>query len=276
VEVIFGGISSLLYGVADFLGGEGAKKVSASSIVLWAGVLSFPVLLVAALVVGGEATARDYLLGGVAGAAGGLGLIILFAGLSRGQAAAVAPVAAAVGAVVPVVAALIEGESPSALSWVGVALAVPAIMLCAWVVEAGDLAGGGLSYGLASGLGFGAFSVIIRLTSESSNLLPLIASRAATIIVPLTLAGFGIWKVNRFSSTPRPLVAGNAILDVSGNVALLFALRSGSLASGAVAASFYPAITVLMARLINDEHLGRRQILGLVLALLAMTAIALG
>jgi drug/metabolite transporter (DMT)-like permease len=85
-----------------------------------------------------------------------------------------------------------------------------------------------------------------------------------------------MWKVSRFIETPRALISANAILDVSGNVALLFALRSGSLASGAVAASFYPAITVVMARVINDEHLRRRQIVGLVLALLALTAIALG
>jgi drug/metabolite transporter (DMT)-like permease len=178
--------------------------------------------------------------------------------------------------VVPVIAALVEGESPSALAWLGVALAVPAIMLCAWVVETGEVAGGGLLHGLAAGLGFGGFSVIIRLTSESSNLLPLIASRAATILVPLVLAGFGMWKVARFSETPRALVSINALLDVSGNVALLFALRAGSLASGAVAASFYPAVTVIMARVVNEEHLSQRQVLGLALALLAMTAIALG
>ena len=276
MEVLFGGISSLLYGVADFLGGEGAKRVSAASVVLWAGTLSFPVLLVVALVVGGEAIGRDYILGALAGIMGGLGLIILFAGLSRGHAAAVAPVAAAVGAVVPVVAALIEGETPSTLSWLGVVLAVPAIMLCAWVVDTGDVAGGGLLYGLAAGLGFGGFSVLIRLTSESSNLLPLIASRAATVMVPLALAGLGVWQVDRFKRTPRSLIGANALLDVSGNVALLYALRAGSLASGAVAASFYPAITVIMARTINDEHLSRRQILGLLLAVLAMAAIALG
>lgn len=276
MEVVFGGISSLLYGVADFLGGEGAKRVSAASIVLWAGILSFPVLLVTALVIGGDAVPGDYLLGGLAGVMGGIGLIILFAGLSRGQAAAVAPVAAAVGAIVPVVAALIDGESPSTLSWIGVAIAVPAIMLCAWVTDPGDLPGGGLVYGLAAGLGFGGFSVLIRLTSEESNLLPLIASRAATILVPLVLAGLGMWKVSRFSRAPRVLISANAILDVSGNVALLLALRSGSLASGAVAASFYPAVTVIMARIVNDEQLRRRQILGLGLALLAMTAIAFG
>lgn len=276
MEVLFGGISSLLYGVADFLGGEGAKRVSAGSVVLWAGVLSFPLLLLTAVLVGGDAAVSDYIFGLLAGALGGAGLILLFAGLSRGQAAAVAPVAAAVGAVVPVVFSLIEGETPSTMAWIGVAIAVPAIMLCAWVTDPGDVPGGGLGYGLAAGLGFGGFSVLISLTSDESNLLPLIASRGATILVPLALAGAGMWQVSRFSRTPRGLIAANAVLDVSGNVALLFALRFGSLATGAVAASFYPAVTVIMARVVNEEHLRRRQGLGLVLAILAMTAIALG
>jgi drug/metabolite transporter (DMT)-like permease len=175
-----------------------------------------------------------------------------------------------------VIFSLIEGETPSTLAWIGVAAAVPAIMLCAWVPHPGDVPGGGLRYGLAAGLGFGGFSVLISLTSEESNLLPLIASRGATILVPLALAGAGMWQVSRFSRTPRALIATNALLDVSGNVALLFALRSGSLATGAVAASFYPAVTVIMARVVNEEHLRRRQGLGLVLAFLAMTAIALG
>jgi hypothetical protein len=35
-------------------------------------------------------------------------------------------------------------------------------------------------------------------------------------------------------------------------------------------------VTVIMARIVNAEHLRRRQILGLVLVILAMAAIAVG
>jgi drug/metabolite transporter (DMT)-like permease len=276
VEVVLGGISSLLYGVADFLGGEGAKRAPAAAVVFWAGATSFPLILIAALVVGGEAGAGDYLIGAAAGAAGGLGLVFLFAGLGRGQAAAVAPVAAALAAIVPVVVAVIDGERPSTLSWVGVAVAVPAIALCAWVADPGENLTGSLGYGVVAGLGFGGFTAIIRFTSPESNLLPLVTSRASTMLIVLTLAGAGIWKLVRFRSVPRSIVVGNALLDVAGNVTLLLALRAGSLASAAVAASFYPAVTVIMARIINAEHLRRRQILGLVLVILAMAAIAVG
>jgi uncharacterized membrane protein len=275
VEVILGGISSLLYGVADFLGGEGAKRAPAASVVFWAGVLSFPAILTVAAIVGGEAGATDYLLGAAAGTAGAVGLVSLFAGLGRGQAAAVAPTAAALAAILPVVVAVIGGERPSVLAWVGVLVAIPAIVLSAWVADPGESLKGSVGYGLIAGLGFGGFTAIIGFTDPDSNLLPLIASRASTMAAVLILTGFGVWKLVGFGSSPRLLVAGNAVLDVSGNVALLLAVRAGSLALAAVAASFYPAVTVLLARLVNGEHLRVRQITGIVLTVIAMSAIAL-
>jgi drug/metabolite transporter (DMT)-like permease len=275
VEVVLGGISSLLYGFADFLGGEGAKRAPAAAIVLWAGVLSFPLILVVALVVGGDADLSDYLLGALAGMAGSLGLVSLFAGLGRGRAAAVAPTAAAVAAVLPVIVAVMRGERPSLLAWLGVLVAIPAIVLSAWAADPGQSLKGSVGYGLAAGLGFGGFTAVIGLTDPGSNLLPLITSRASTMLAVLLLTAFGIWKLTRFSSSPRRLVAGNAVLDVSGNVALLLAVRAGSLALAAVAASFYPAVTVLLARLVNGEHLRGRQIAGIVLTVIALSAIAL-
>jgi drug/metabolite transporter (DMT)-like permease len=276
VEVIFGGISSLLYGAADFLGGEGARRAPAAAIVFWAGAISFPSILVVAFLVGGEATIADYLLGALAGSSGAVGLVFLFAGLGRGRAASVAPIAAAVAAIVPVIVAVIDGERPSVLAWVGVAVAVPAIALCAWVADTEEGERGGAGYGVVAGLGFGGFTALIRFTGAESNLLPLVTSRAATMLVVLGLSGLGVWRLTRFGSTPGRIVIGNAILDVSGNVALLLAVRAGSLALAAVAASFYPAVTVIIARVVNSELLLRRQVLGLALTLLAMTAIALG
>jgi drug/metabolite transporter (DMT)-like permease len=274
--VFLGGLSSVLYGVGDFLGGEGAKRVPAAAVVLWAGVVSFPLILIAALLVGGEATAADLLLGAAGGSAGAFGLVSLFTGLGRGQAAAVAPAAAAFSGVFPVGVATISGDVLGPLTWVGVVLAVPAILLCSWVADPGDVALGGVWYGLAAGLGFGAYTVLIDLTSEGSGLLPLIPARGATMLAVALVGGLGLWRVVGPRSVPRSIVIGNGLLDVSGNVALLLGLRFGSLAPVAVAASFYPAVTVLMARIVNTEHLRGRQVVGLALTLAALAAVAIG
>lgn len=274
--VLLGGLSSVIYGVADFLGGEGAKRVTAPTVVLWAGVFSFPLIVMLALIVGGEAEPSDFLLGAAGGTAGAFGLVTLFAGLGRGHAAAVAPAAAVFSGLFPVALALVFGDTVSALTWVGVALAIPAIVLCSWVADRGEVALGGVWYGLAAGLGFGTYTVLIDRTNETSNLLPLISSRAASIVVVGLVAMVGVWRVSGWSALPKRIVFSNGLLDVSGNVVLLLALRTGSLAPVAVAASFYPAVTVLMARLVNAEHLRGRQIVGLVLTLVALAAIALG
>lgn len=276
MEILLGGISSLFFGIGDFLGGEGSKRAPAASVVLWAGVISTPFIVIVAVVVGGTAGLSDFAIGALAGVSGSIGLVLLFAGLARGQAAAVAPIAAAFGAVVPVVAAVIGGERPSTLAWAGVLVAIPAIMLSAWVVEPGDLPGGGFLYGVAAGLGFGGFTAIIASTSSDSNLLPLIASRGASITLILLVGIFGLWQVTGFGGVPRRIVVANGLLDVTANVSLLIALRAGSVALAAVAASFYPAVTVLMARLVNAEHLRARQVGGLALTLVALGAIALG
>ena len=274
--VLLGGLSSLLFGVGDFLGGEGAKRAPAASIVLWAGVISFPLIAAAALVVGGSASTGDWVFGAAAGAAGGVGLVFLFAGLGRGQAAAVAPAAAALGAMLPVAVSLVAGDRPSSMGWLGVSLAIPAIVLCAWVAEPGDLPFGGLGHGLVAGLGFGSYTVIINQTSAASEILPLITARASTMLVVLAFALIGLWKVTAFRRVPGKIAAASGVLDVAGNIALLLGLRLGSLALVAVAASLYPAVTVAMARVVNHEHLRQRQVVGLLLALLALAAIALG
>jgi drug/metabolite transporter (DMT)-like permease len=274
--VFLGGVSSLLYGVGDFLGGEGAKRVTAATVVLWAGVFSVPLITVAALGLGGTAETADVVLGAAAGSAGALGLVTLFAGLGKGYAAAVAPAAAALSGVFPLVVGVVTGERLSGLEWVGVAVAVPAIVLCSWVADPGELPMGGLWYGLAAGFGFGAYTILINMTSEGSSLLPLIPARVAAMVVVASLSAIGVWSVSSFRSSPLLIIAGNGLLDVSGNVALLLALRAGSLGRVSIAASFYPAVTVLMARLINTEHLAKRQIVGLGLTLLALSAIAAG
>lgn len=274
--VLLGGLSSVLYGVGDFLGGEGAKRVSAATVVVWAGVISFPLITVAAYLFGGGVEAADLWLGAAGGTAGAFGLVALFAGLGKGQAAAVAPAAAAFSGVFPVLVALVIGDELAISTWIGLAIAIPAIVLCSWVSDPGDIPLGGVWYGLAAGLGFGTYTVLLDLTSAASGLFPLIPARAATMTA-VALAGlFRLWNVTGVTTIPKGIVFGNGVLDVSGNMALLLALRAGSLAPVAVAASFYPAVTVLMARLVNSERLRVRQVVGLALTLAALAAIALG
>ena len=273
MEVLLGGITSILYGVADFLGGEASRKVTAATVVVWSGIFSFPLLLVVASLAGGGASNADYLIGFGAGISGAIGLVMLFTGLARGRAATVAPLSAALGAVVPVVVAVIAGDRPSILAWVGVGVAVPAIALSAWTDDEAGSTRSGLVYGAGAGLGFGGFAAIIGLTDDNSGLWPLVTARGGLVVVLVILAGLGAWKLQAFSAAPRAIILGNSALDVSANITLIFALRAGSFALAAVAASFYPAVTVILAKVVNAESLRGRQVVGIVMTLVAMALI---
>lgn len=272
--VLLGALSAVFYGVADFLGGEGAKRAPAPAIVLWAGVASFPLVVAAALMVGGRVDGGDLVIGALAGTSGAFGLVSLFAGLARGRAATVAPVSAVLAGMFPVLTAVALGERPSLLAWTGVALAVPAVALSAAIGS--SLRPEGMFYALAAGAGFGGYAIIIDFTAEASRLLPLIPARAATMAVVAGVALAGVWQVRGPREVPVGIVAGNGLLDVAGNVALLAGLRVGSLALVAMAGSFFPAVTVAMARIVNGERLLRRQVVGIALTLVALAAIALG
>jgi drug/metabolite transporter (DMT)-like permease len=72
---------------------------------------------------------------------------------------------------------------------------------------------------------------------------------------------------------PAIIVAG--ALDTAANVCFLLATRRGFVAVVSVITSLYPAGTVLLARIVLRERIGRAQIAGLALAGAAVVLIAL-
>ena len=63
------------------------------------------------------------------------------------------------------------------------------------------------------------------------------------------------------------LIIGAGIFDTFANIVLLAALNKGFLSLVSVLASFYPAVTVLLARIFLKELMVKSQVFGLALAL---------
>ena len=127
--VAFALAAAALYGSADFLGGAASRRARASSVVVISAPVGAVVMLAVALLGGGpfQATGIGWAL--AAGAAGGAGLIIFYAGLAAGPMSVVAPVSALVSTVLPVGVAVAMGERASAAVYAGAALCLVAIVL---------------------------------------------------------------------------------------------------------------------------------------------------
>jgi drug/metabolite transporter (DMT)-like permease len=284
VEMVFALAAAALFGSADFLGGVASRRVRAASVLLISTPAGVVVILAATLLTGVPFQAGGLGWALAAGAVGGAGMIILYAGLAAGPMSVVAPVSALASTVVPVSAALAMGERASAAVYAGAALCLVAIVLVS--MEGGRRPGAraatgpgpgparfrvaarGLGYGAASGLAFGIFFLFIRNAGTSGVLWPVCLARIAGTVVILAAAA---WLGTR---PPGPgagrwvllAAVGAGILDATANVCYLLAAQAGLFGIAVVITSLYPGITVLLARVTLGERMRAVQRVGLVLA----------
>lgn len=275
-------IAALGYGLSDFLGGLGARRVHVLRIVL----LSYPVGLVGLLLVaplaGGTLTAPSVLLAMCSGIANGLAIIWFYSALASGPMNVVSPLTALLVASLPLGFGLLTGEQLGPMAISGAVLAVVAVVLVSReersAVDEGDPVRftarvGWLTVG--SGAAFAVYFVLLDRIDHGTGLWALVVARAAaTLLVVVSALAAGQF---RLPERPAFLLATSAgVLDVVCNASFVYALRSGMLSVVSVLTSLYPAATVLMARIVLGERTGTVQRIGLVLAAVSVSLIAGG
>jgi uncharacterized membrane protein len=269
--------SAVLIGGADFIGGVVSRRASAVRVVAVAQVCGLALAVPAAALIDRErVTASDVGWSVAAGIAVGLGLVVFYTAMARGMISLVVPVTAVVGALVPVVYALASGERPGAPALVGIVLAVVAIALVSMSPAPTLTATAGvavLPLAMGAGVLFGMFYVCLAQPSEDAGLWPVATFRvaAALVLIPLAILATGGVAVPRALTAP---VAAIAALEVVAGVAVLLALQRGPVAVASVLASLYPVTTTFLAALLLHERLRGPQLVGVGLALVAVTLIS--
>jgi drug/metabolite transporter (DMT)-like permease len=281
VGVLLGLLIALAFGSGDFVGGRASTRASTVAVLVVAQACSVAGALVVALVVHADVGAHDLAYGAAAGAVNVVGLALLYQGLADHAAGVVAPVAAVIGAVVPVTWGLVRGERPSVVVLAGCAAAVVAGGLVAR--EPDDAARvGGLARGAVQAIGagvlLGSSLVLFGETSERSGQFPVLAARIAAF----ALVGAAALVLARRSRVVMPrgealrFAIGAGVLDVTATTLLLVALRRELVVVVAPFASLAPAFTVLLAFAFTGERLHRAQRLGLALVLVGLVLVAVG
>ncbi len=275
LSVLYGLASAASWGAGDFSGGLATKRSHIYTVLVISQLIGGALLFALTFVFVEAIPPLDSLLiGSLAGICGGFGLVALYSSLASGQMGVVAPVAAVVTAMLPVLVGVFSEGWPLGRQLVGFGLAFVAVWLLARGNSAAPIRLAALKLPAVSGIGFGLFFVLTDQISSGSILWPLIAARITTIMIFLAIAR---WQRQTLRPAKDQLltIALAGIFDTGGNAFFMLAARFGRLDISAVLSSLYPVATVLLAWLVLKERLGRRQWLGVAAALLALALIAL-
>jgi drug/metabolite transporter (DMT)-like permease len=266
--------SALSFGVSDFTGALAARRASAITITITAQLAGFVLLLPALAVLPGSASSVALVLGAVAGLVGSGGLVLYLRCMALGPMGVVSPLAAVVGAAVPVGwGVALAGEQLAVTDTVGVLAGLVAVVMVAYVPGSSLLAAGtrGPLFAAAAGVSFGLFFVALDATPGDSGLWPLLGARVGGTALLVILLALARRAFPTGGALGLALVSG--LLDMTANVLFLLATRAGLLSLVSLLASLYPVVVLLLARQVLRERLSRLQASGVALALLATALI---
>jgi drug/metabolite transporter (DMT)-like permease len=273
--------SSLSWGLSDFLGGFQSRRHHVLAVMLLSQGLALAILVVAVLA--GAPTEHDAASTAWAASVGALGLVGLLAfyrALAIGTMSIVAPISAT-GVAIPVLVGLVSGERPGALQVAGIVLACGGVVLASRETPSDDVEArraGRAAIGLAlvAAVGFGTFFAGMDRAEETGDVAwVLLAARTADVAL-LVVAALALRP--RLPTAPATLGAIAAIgaFDLLANLLFVLAAGRGLLSVVGVLGSLYPAVTVLLARLVLHERLSRAQNVGVLVTLAGVVALAAG
>jgi drug/metabolite transporter (DMT)-like permease len=272
--VFFGLVSAVTWGAGDFSGGMAVKRTNPYGAVIAAHAISLTLLLALGIVTGEPVPPlTDWLWGGAAGISGGIGLALLYSALASGQMSIAAPVSALVAAAMPVLVGAFSEGLPGWGILIGFGLALAAV----WLISGGvglKLQPEKLRLPIIAGVCFGAFFIFIHEGSNQSILWPLVATRIASItsLLIYSVVTRQPWIPTRESWIP---IIMSSLLDSAGNAFYAVSARMGRMDVAAVLGSLYPGSTVLLAWFILKERVSPLQMIGILVAFVAIVLITL-
>ncbi|MGI8699900.1 MAG: EamA family transporter [Nocardioidaceae bacterium] len=275
--IILGLLAAVCYGASDFAGGVGGRRSSSEAVAILSQPLALLAAVLAAVLLGGARPGVGTLgWGALSGLGSGVGTIALYRGLSVGRMGVVAPVSAVLAAGIPAVVGLSTGDSLSTLRLSGLVLALPGIALISRQPSSDERPDRtGVAEALVAGVGFALLFIGLARAGTGSGAWPLVAGQVVAVGTVLLL-GLGLGSAR---GTWRAAAGPAVMTGILGGLATLLYLAAtgrGDLSVVAVLTSLYPAVTILLARLLLREQWARIQVVGLGLSVVAICLISVG
>lgn len=266
--------AAAVWGGGDYAGGIAARRANVFRVVAGAHACGLALMLLLALLTRERIPAWPSLgWGAVAGAFGAFGLAALYKGLAIGRMGVVAPVAAVVTGILPVLVGLKTEGIPDHWQLAGFALALVSIWLIA--KPSGEIdSHRGLGLAVLAGVMFGLFLIAGKQAGHGAVFWPLVSARAVSTSLMLIIVAFMPRDPRRLRSIWLAIVLSGTC-DSGANALYIAATRHGRLDVAAVLSSLYPASTVILARVLLKERLSATQNVGIVAALASVAMISL-
>lgn len=293
ITVLLSIAAALSYGVSDFLGAVGARRLRVVPGTTITYLFALATLALGLLLVGGEWSTGAVAWGVVAGVAAIAGFLAFYAALAAGPMSLASPLIAVTGSLVPVIIAVVIGERLPLLAWVAIVIALTGGLAIS-ITRRGSASGiprKTVVLSLLAGTLLGLSIVALDFTPAEAGVTPAFME----IVVGLVLLGV-LLGASRLSATvrgwlsildeeqeePQPTTsrarvasaAGGVLLGVA-NALILAGLQSGSLAVVSVLVGLYPIATIVLARVVYRERLSAVQAGGVVLAIAGSVLLAL-
>ncbi|MFN8375059.1 MAG: DMT family transporter [Anaerolineae bacterium] len=270
-------MAAAVWGAGDFSGAMATRKANPSGALVIAHGVGMLVLLLITLA-RGELTlnARDVQLGVICGVLIGLGLAALYRAFAVGRMSLVAPIAAVLSAIIPVLFGIFTQGLPAPIQIVGFVLAFVGIIFISRSTS-NDKGHGGLGWAVTAGITIGFYFIVMQQINAESLFVPLTIVRVVSSALMLVFAFVGYRSLAWIpKGAALPLAALAGVMDITGSALYVLAGEQGQLSVVAMLAALYPASTVLLARLILKEQTNRTQNISIVAIMLAIALVTIG
>jgi drug/metabolite transporter (DMT)-like permease len=269
-------LASLAWGLGDFMGGIKSRVIPVLVVMAVSQPFGLAAVAIAVAVRGTGPPGPEVAWAALAGVLGTLGLVAFYRGMAEGAMSVVVPLAA-VAAAIPVIWGLTQGDHVSFLQELGFVAALGGGLMAS-LERGGERArfAAGAGWAVLALLGFGGYFIPLHASATHDWLWPSLVFRSTSV----TLVWTAVLLSRQSLRGVRPHLAALAavgILDTGGNTLFAAASEShGLLSVVSVLASLYPVVTVLLARIVLHERVGRSQELGVIVTLAGVVLISAG
>lgn len=269
--------SSLLWGTGDFLAGYLSRRRSPLAVLGGSQIVGFIVMLVVATAtMSWGASPAGYLGWGVLASLAGAGALLAFyTALATGPMGVVSPISA-LGVLVPLAVGLFRGETPTALQYVGILLAVVGVVLASGPEISGAAGLRPVVLSAVAAVGFGLFFVFVAAGAQESTVMTMTAQRGTTTLFIIAAALVARRGVGGLQRGDIPWLVAIGVFDIAANLMFGLSTTEGLLAVVSVLGSLYPVVTVVLAWAVLRERLAPAQYIGVAVALAGVAAISAG